>query len=159
MSGTKAEVETKNEARIHIDQQPHLSPNPTTGDALYALGRVQPGLDLFFEVGGDREDPEVPRGPEVVHLKQDEHFHSGPPLVKEFDIIVNTRKKIVTTREVSFNQIVALAFDPVPVGPNILFTITYRRGPRANPDGHLLEGGTVKVKDGMVFNVRATDKS
>jgi hypothetical protein len=159
MSGTKAEVETKHEVRIHIDQQPHHSPNPTTGDALYALGRVPTGLDLFCEVGGDREDPEVPRRPEVVHLKEDEHFHSGPPQVKEFDIIVNTRKKIVTTREVSFNQTVALAFDPVPVGPNILFTITYRRGPRANLEGHLLEGGTVKVKDGMVFNVRATDKS
>jgi hypothetical protein len=159
MSGTKAEVETKPEVRIHIDQQPHHSPNPTTGDALYALGQVQPGLDLFFEVSGDREDPEVPRGSEVVHLKQDEHFHSGPPEVKKFDIIVNTRKKVVTTREVSFNQIVALAFDSVPVGPNILFTITYRRGPHANPEGHLLEGGTVKVKNGMVFNVRATDKS
>ena len=78
---------------------------------------------------------------------------------KEFDIIVNGRKKEITTKELSFDEIVALAFNPVPSGPNIMFTITYRHGPAANPQGNLLEGGTVKLKDGMIFNVTATDKS
>jgi hypothetical protein len=54
---------------------------------------------------------------------------------------------------------VALAFEPVPTGPYIMFTITYRHGPHANPEGNLLEGGTVKVKDGMIFNVTPTNKS
>jgi hypothetical protein len=30
-----------------------------------------------------------------------------------------------------------------------MFTITYRHGPHANPQGTLIEGGGVKVKDGM----------
>jgi hypothetical protein len=38
--------ETKHHVRIHIDQQPYESPNPTTGEALYALGSVKPGLEL-----------------------------------------------------------------------------------------------------------------
>ena len=78
---------------------------------------------------------------------------------KKITIIVNARKKEVTGTTLSFDQIVALAFDPVPTGPNIMFTITYRRGPHANPEGSLVEGGSVQIKEEMVFNVTATDKS
>ncbi len=74
-------------------------------------------------------------------------------------IIVNTVEKPVTTKELSFTQVVALAFDPVPSGPNWVFTITYRRGEGNKPEGTLTAGETVKVKDGMIFNVTATDKS
>jgi len=153
------EVSGRPEVRIHIDEQRFESPNPTTGEALYKLGNVAPGLDLYREVSGDREDKVIPNGPETLHLKMDEHFHSGAPEVKHFDIFVNGRKKVVTTRELSFDQVVALAFDPVPTGPYVMFTITYRHGPHANPEGNLLEGGVVKVKDGMVFNVTQTNKS
>jgi hypothetical protein len=148
------QTETK---QIHIDQKPYESPNPTTGEALYILGHVQAGLELFREVSGDKEDAPISNGPERVHLTEDEHFHSGP--TKEYTIIVNSRKKVVMTKELSFNQIVRLAFDPVPTGPNILFTVTYGHGPKANPEGMLLEGETVKIKDGMVFSVTQTDKS
>jgi hypothetical protein len=77
----------------------------------------------------------------------------------ETTIIVNGREKIVTTKELSFSEIVALAFDPPPTGQNIVFTITYRRGHGNKPEGSLTEGETVKVKEGMIFNVTATDKS
>lgn len=159
MAGEQRDAEGRHEVRIHIDQQRYESPDPTTGEALYRLGNVAPGLVLYREVTGDREDKVIPNGPETVHLREDEHFHSGPPEKKEITIIVNGRKKEVDTKELSFDQIVALAFNPVPTGPNILFTITYRHGPPANPQGNLLEGGTVKLKDGMIFNVTATDKS
>jgi hypothetical protein len=97
----------------------------------------------------------VPRTEAAVHLVQDEHFYS----VREFDIIVNTRRKDVTRPKASFDEIVRLAYNPVPTGPNILFTITYRHGPRRNPEGELLEGHSVWLKNGMVFNVKYTDRS
>lgn len=78
---------------------------------------------------------------------------------KEFTIIVNGRQKVVTSKELSFTEVVALAFDNPPTGPNILFTVTYRKGEGNKPEGNLVEGETVKVKDGMIFNVTATDKS
>lgn len=78
---------------------------------------------------------------------------------KTFTVVVNGRDKTVTTRELTFAQVVALAFDNPPTGPNIVFTITYRRGEGNKPDGTLSEGGSVKVKDGMIFNVTPTDKS
>lgn len=78
---------------------------------------------------------------------------------KEFTIVVNGREKTVTEREISFSEIVSLGFENLPTGPNILFTITYRRGHGNKPEGTLLEGESVKLKEGMIFNVTATDKS
>jgi hypothetical protein len=145
------------EVRIHIDQRKYESPDPTTGAALYVLGKVAAGLELYREVTGEREDQPIENGPETVRLKQDEHFHSGPP--KTYTIYVNGQKKVVTTKTVTFDQIVKLAYPTPPSGENILYTVSYEDGPPANPQGSLTEGQTVKVKNGMIFNVTATDKS
>ena len=74
-------------------------------------------------------------------------------------IIVNGRERIVTSEELSFSEVLALAFDPVPSGPNWEITVTYRDGAARPPDGRLRPDGEVKVKDGTVFNATATDKS
>jgi hypothetical protein len=78
---------------------------------------------------------------------------------KEITIVVNGRSKVVTDKDIAFAEVVALAFDSVPTGPNIVFTVTYRRGHGNKPEGTMVEGDTVKVKEGMIFNVTATDKS
>jgi hypothetical protein len=157
MNATQAEAGSEHEVRIHIDQKPYHSANPTTGAALYVLGNVAAGLELYREVRGDREDPPIENGPEVVHLKEDEHFHSGLP--KTYTIYVNGQKKVVKTKSLTFAEIVALAYPTPPTGANILYTVSYEDGPPANPQGSLKEGGTVKVKDGMIFNVSATVRS
>jgi Multiubiquitin len=141
---------------IFINEAGYQSPSDTTGEALYALGSVPAGLELFREVIGDQVDPPVPRGADAVHVSENDHFHIGRP---EFTIVVNGRKKLVAKRRLSFDRVVALAFDPVPTGPDVMFTITYRHGPKQNPEGTLTQGGTVKIKDGMIFNVTTTDKS
>ncbi|MBI4220652.1 MAG: multiubiquitin domain-containing protein [Chloroflexi bacterium] len=78
---------------------------------------------------------------------------------KAITIIVNGRQKTVDDKELTFAEIVALAFDNPPSGPNIVFTVTYRRGQGNKPEGTMVDGETVKVKEGMIFNVTATDKS
>lgn len=79
---------------------------------------------------------------------------------KTITIIVNAEKKVVDKNEdLTFDEVVDLAFDPRPVGNEIVYTITYYRGHSDKPEGHLLEGGSVKAKEGMVFNVKYTDKS
>src|SRR5579863_3506029 len=109
--------EHKHEVRVHIDQKEHYSPNPTTGEALYRLGHVPDGMVLYREVVGDQEDPAVRNGAEVVHLKQAQHFHSGPPV--EFTIIVNGKKKVVKGKTVTYSELVHLAFKDPPTGPNV----------------------------------------
>lgn len=79
---------------------------------------------------------------------------------KTITIIVNGREKEVPKKDkLTFDELVALAFDPVPTGEFICFTITYRKGHGNKPEGTLAEGESVKPKDGMIFNVTATDKS
>lgn len=78
---------------------------------------------------------------------------------KVFEIIVNTRPKEVTGDEISYENIVKLAYPDLAGKPNTRFTITYRRGHGNKPEGSLAPGGTVKLKDGMIFNVTPTDKS
>lgn len=78
---------------------------------------------------------------------------------KEFTIIINGRKKEVTAKELSFEDIVNLAFDNnPPKGPNVVITVTYSKG-EDGKQGTLLPGDIVKIKNNMVFNVTATDKS
>jgi hypothetical protein len=74
-------------------------------------------------------------------------------------IIVNAKKKQVPRSDLSFEQVVALAFDAPPTGENVLFTVVYRRGHGSKPDGTLVAGEAVKPKEGMIFDVTATDKS
>jgi hypothetical protein len=77
----------------------------------------------------------------------------------KFTIIVNGQKKAVTSEILTFAQIVTLAFPTPATGDNILYTVSYEDGPHDNPQGSLKEGGSVKIKNGMIFNVTATDKS
>lgn len=78
---------------------------------------------------------------------------------KEFTIVVNGREKTVTATELGEDDLVALAYENPPTGELICFTITYRRGQGNKPEGTLDDGDTVKLKEGMIFNVTATDKS
>ena len=141
--------------RVHIDRELYESPSPTTGEALYRLACVGDHLELFKEVDGNQEAQIVPRDHSQIKLKQDEHLYSQKDLV----VIVNGRQKTITDRRLSYNEVVALAFDNPPTGPNILITVTYRNGPHEHPEGSLFPGESVKTKNGMIFNVRATDKS
>jgi len=78
---------------------------------------------------------------------------------RQITIVINARERTVTDTELTFEQVVALAFPTPPTGENVLFTISFRRGQGNKPEGSLLAGETVKTKDGMVFVVSATDKS
>lgn len=79
---------------------------------------------------------------------------------KEITIIVNTREKRVTQKELTFAEIIALAYDNPPTGADVMFTVTYRRGDGNKPEGTLVKTDSpLKLKDGMIINVSATDKS
>lgn len=154
---TENGMERGREVRVHLDQKPYHSPSLTTGAALYLLADVQKGLELYREVQGKREDEPVENTNETIRLVQDEHFHSGP--AKVYVIIVNGKEKTVTTKHLTFDEIVDLAFNPRPVGPNIMFTIKYGHGPKVNREGELQPGQSVTIKERMVFSVTPTDKS
>ncbi|HEX8779861.1 MAG TPA: multiubiquitin domain-containing protein [Nocardioides sp.] len=90
----------------------------------------------------------------------DEKSPKDPKPPKTVTIVVNGVQHIVEKKdELTFDEVVDLAFNPRPTGPNWYFTVGYRRGHGNKPEGSLIKGQSVTVKDGMVFNVTATDKS
>jgi hypothetical protein len=77
-----------------------------------------------------------------------------------FDIIVNGRPRAWAEKEITFEQVVALAFDSPPQTGDTVFSVTYRKGGNEHrPEGIMVEGDSVKVKDGTIFNVTATNRS
>jgi hypothetical protein len=143
------------DVRIHIDRQVYQSPTPTIGTALYERAGIPKHRELFREVGGDQEDELVPRDDTVVQLKEDEHFYSE----KAIAIIVNGQKKEVAETKLTFDEVIKLAFPTRPTGDNVMFTVRYRHGPKQNPSGTLLEGESVRIKNGMIFDVTQTVRS
>jgi hypothetical protein len=78
----------------------------------------------------------------------------------ESKVIVNGQEKTVTQKELSYSDVVNLAYNNAsPTGENVEISVSYRRGEDKKATGTLSAGETVKVKDGMIFDVTATDKS
>jgi hypothetical protein len=147
------------DVRIHIDRVAHESPNPTTADALYALGKVREHHVLYREVEGDREDQPILRGQEKVHLSEDEHFYSAEDHKKGIRIVVNAREETVYQHRLSYDQIVKLAY-PTPPSPEVIgYVVTYYKGPEHQHQGDLTSGKSVRICNGMVFNVTPTNRS
>lgn len=76
---------------------------------------------------------------------------------KTYSIIVNGRPREVTDHKLSYLQVVQLAYPGEVPTEQIVFTVTYSH-PHGR-DGSMTAGDSVVVKDGMIFNVRKTDRS
>ena len=87
-----------------------------------------------------------------MNEKQKEHD-------KEVTIIVNTREKTWNKKEISYEEVIVLAFGSYSNDENVVYTVTYSKGPDSHHEGSLVKGDSVKVKDGMIFNVTQTNKS
>ena len=122
-------------------------------------GEVAKDRAVFLKVHGI--EPRLVKREELIDLTPPgiEHFITGPKPVMDFEIIVNARPRIVHEEDVTFEQVVELAF-PGPHGPTIMFSMTYRHAESKPHAGELGASGVVEVKKkGTIFNVTKTDKS
>ncbi|WP_083850465.1 multiubiquitin domain-containing protein [Rhodovulum sp. PH10] len=145
--------------QVHIDQHAYTSPTPTTGAALYALAHLGDEDELYREVDGNREDELVAKDGERFYLRADEHFHSAKQRERAFKIVINGEPVVVRKRVLTFDEITRLTFPGLPTGPQIVFTVTFKKAAGPLHQGTLLPSGTVKIKNGTIFNVTRTDKS
>lgn len=74
-------------------------------------------------------------------------------------IKVNSRHREVDHRVLTYWEVVKLAYPEAVPSDQIIYSIDYASGPHQNPNGSMVEGQTVLVKEGMKFYVTPTDKS
>lgn len=78
---------------------------------------------------------------------------------KTVTIIVEGTEHEWPKGEISYAEVVTLEVPDYPQHPEITYSVTYKRGHGNKPEGTLAPGASVKVKDGMIFNVSETGQS
>ncbi len=78
--------------------------------------------------------------------------------VKELTIIVNARERKWYREKISYTDLIMLAFG-YENKANITYTLTYRRGVEAKPEGILVDGDEIDLVNQMVFTVSQTSRS
>ena len=95
---------------------------------------------------------------EHSHEHHHEH-HSHEHHHHEMTIIVNTREKRWDKKEITYEEVVKLAYEHPDTDEKTVYTVNYRHGEHSKPSGSLTKGERVEVKEHMIFNVVRTNKS
>lgn len=78
---------------------------------------------------------------------------------KEVTIYVEATPHAWPKGEISYEEVVTLEEPSYANNPNITYSVTYKRGQGNKPEGTLVAGASVKIKDGMRFSVSETGQS
>lgn len=130
-----------------------------TGAEIRKLGNIPAEDEIFLAIKKPWEDEPIPDDKQVNLARPEiEHFYSKDRDFK-ITLIVNGRPKLWTEKTITFEQVIVLAFGTYDPNPAKVYTDIYDKGPHENPEGSMVKGDKVFVKDKMIFNVTATDKS
>ena len=129
-----------------------------SGQVLCRLAEANADEAVYLEVRGGTDRLIEPT--DLVDLNEPavERFFKAPKPDPSVLIIVNAREKMVPDKNVTFEQIVALAF-PECQDSLTDFTVTYDGALSCPTDGILQAGETIQVNHGTIFNVKRTLQS
>lgn len=74
-------------------------------------------------------------------------------------IVEGTPHEWPKAEKLSFDQVVTWVYPDYSPSDGRAYTVTYERGEGKKPEGQLVKGETVAVKDGMIFHVSRTGES
>lgn len=130
-----------------------------SGAEVRQLGNIPAEDEIFLAIKKPWEDEPIPNDKQVNLARPEiEHFYSKDRDFK-ITLIVNGRPKLWNEKTITFEQVVISAFGTYDPNPAKVYTVTYDKGPHENHEGSMVKGDKVFVKDKMIFNVTATDKS
>jgi hypothetical protein len=78
---------------------------------------------------------------------------------KTVTIIVEGTPHQWPKEDITYAQVVTLEVPDYASHPEITYSVKYRNGHGSKPEGILAVGASVKVKEGMIFNVAETGQS
>ena len=121
------------------------------------------GIDSDDQIFLDNRKPYVDN-----LIEDDEQVDLARPSIERFyTVAVNFQVTILVSGEphtwqkpqITFDEIIILAFGTYDNNPNVVYTVAYEDGPKQNLEGSMLRGDVVYVKNKMIFHATATDKS
>lgn len=81
------------------------------------------------------------------------------PEKRSVTIIVNGTPYEWHKDDITYAEVVTLAVPDYPQHPEITYSVKYKNAHGNKPEGTLSPGGSVKVKEGMIFSVSETGQS
>lgn len=130
-----------------------------TGLEIKELAGINPKEELYLAIKEPWED-ELIENETRVNLARPriEHFFTVEKDGR-FKIIVNGSLKEWEKKRIEFKEVIELAYGGYIDKPTMVYTVAYEDGPKANPEGSMLRGTIVVIKNKMIFHATATDKS
>lgn len=126
---------------------------------LVRLGDLDPKNEIFLKILPPGKDELITNESRInLALPGAEHFYSkkAETLVT---IIVNGTPQKWDKEEISFKEVIIIAFGNYIDRPTMVYTVAFEDGPNENPEGSMVKGTQVFVKNKMIFHATATDKS
>lgn len=121
------------------------------------LGNISEDDEIFLSIKKPWEDELIQNDTKVDLARPGiEHFFSKK---KSFILIINGREKNWSEKNITYEQVAKLAFDNYIENVTTVYTVNYTDGPKQNPEGSMVKGDIVNVKNKMIFNVTATNRS
>jgi len=74
-------------------------------------------------------------------------------------IVEGTEHQWPKNEDITYAQVVTLEVQDYPAHPDITYSVKWTRGNGDKPEGILVPGASVKVKDGIRFTVSETGQS
>lgn len=130
-----------------------------TGAEIRSLGNIPSDENVFLAIKKPWEDEPILDDTKVNLARPEiEHFYSKEKHPKVI-LIVNLKEKPWIEEKINFEQVIQLAYGSYDPRPERGYTVTYDRGPHQNPEGSMVLGNSVYVKNKMIFHVKQTDRS
>lgn len=129
-----------------------------TGTEIKQLANIPLVDELFLSIKKPLEDEQILNETEVDLARPGlEHFYSK--IKYPITIIVSGEQKSWSKPQISFQEVIVLAYGSYIDKPTMVYTVAFEDGPKENPEGSMLKGAIVYVKHKMIFHATATDKS
>jgi hypothetical protein len=78
---------------------------------------------------------------------------------KTVTIVVNGTPHEWPKGEITYAEVITLEIPDYSQHPEITYSVKYKNGHGDKPEGGLSPGGSVRVKEGMIFSVSETGQS
>jgi len=152
---------TDREFKLAVDSRQLVWGKPfLSGAAIRTLGGIGHDHDLFLKVPGAPD--RLIGAQDLVDLAAPgvEHLFTATKTASVWDITVNSRQEFVPSKNVTFDQVLKLAYPNPSPEANVIYSVTYRHVASKPHAGELAVGGSVEVKHrGSIFNVARTVQS